>query len=291
MNLDETQQRIRWVTFAVLIGVTILLLVLDSSGSLDNAFNFFEDPLTTVMGWTTTRVDTLIETFAGPEDLQAAQAEIEQLRVQVEALQRENEELREIEGEFQLMQDLFNRARESPEFRRLTASVIGYDTSPIFRSIILDKGTEDGVFVGMPVESARGLVGQVFRTTNHSAMVILITDNISSIPARLGDSRATGIVRGGGLGGVMAMDWLDLEAQINIGEVVYTSGLGGRFPEDIAIGRVTDVERREADLFQRAVIQPAVDFDSLEMVFVITDFRTIDTTIFDTIPEDLLPAP
>ncbi len=291
MNLDETQQRIRWVTFAVLIGVTILLLVLDSSGSLDNAFNFFEDPLTTVMGWTTTRVDTLIETFAGPEDLQAAQAEIEQLRVQVEALQRENEELREIEGEFQLMQDLFNRARESPEFRRLTASVIGYDTSPLFRSIILDKGTEDGVFVGMPVESARGLVGQVFRTTNHSAMVILITDNISSIPARLGDSRATGIVRGGGLGGVMAMDWLDLEAQINIGEVVYTSGLGGRFPEDIAIGRVTDLERREADLFQRAVIQPAVDFDSLEMVFVITDFRTIDTTIFDTIPEDLLPAP
>lgn len=291
MNLDETQQRIRWVTFAVLIGVTILLLVLDSSGSLDNAFNFFEDPLTTVMGWTTTRVDTLIETFAGPEDLQAAQAEIDQLRVQVEALQRENEELREIEGEFQLMQDLFNRARESPEFRRLTASVIGYDTSPIFRSIILDKGTEDGVFVGMPVESARGLVGQVFRTTNHSAMVILITDNISSIPARLGDSRATGIVRGGGLGGVMAMDWLDLEAQINIGEVVYTSGLGGRFPEDIAIGRVTDVERREADLFQRAVIQPAVDFDSLEMVFVITDFRTIDTTIFDTIPDDLLPAP
>lgn len=291
MNLDETQQRIRWVTFAVLIGVTILLLVLDSSGSLDNAFNFFEDPLSSVMGWTTTRVDTLLETFAGPEDLQAAQAEIEQLRMQVETLRRENEELREIEGEYQLMQDLFDRARESPQFRRLTASVIGYDTSPLFRSIILDKGTEDGVFVGMPVESARGLVGQVYRTTNHSAMVILITDNISSIPARLGDSRATGVVRGGGLGSVMAMDWLDLEAQIQIGEVVYTSGLGGRFPEDMVIGRVTDLERREADLFQKAVIQPAVDFDSLEMVFVITDFRTIDTSIFDTIPEDVLPAP
>lgn len=291
MNLDETQQRIRWVTFAVLIGVTVLLLILDSSGSLDNAFNFFEDPLATVMGWTTARVDTLLDNFGGPEDLQTAQAQIEQLQMQVEALQRENEELREIQGEFQLMQELFNRARESPEFRRLTAGVIGYDTSPLFRSIILDKGTEDGVFVGMPVESSRGLVGQVFRTTEHSAMVILITDNISSIPARLGDSRATGIVRGGGLGGVIALDWLDLEAQIAIGEVVYTSGLGGRFPEDMVIGRVTDLERREADLFQKAVIQPAVDFDSLEMVFVITDFRTIDTSIFDTIPEDILPAP
>jgi rod shape-determining protein MreC len=291
MNLDETQQRIRWVTFAILIGVTILLLVLDSSGSLDNAFNFFEDPLSSVMGWTTTRVDTLLDTFTGPEDLQAAQAEIEQLRTQVETLQRENEELREIEGEYQLMQNLFERARESPQLKRLTASVIGYDTSPLFRSLILDKGADDGVFVGMPVESARGLVGQVFRTTDHSAMVILVTDNISSIPARLGNSRATGIVRGGGLGGGITMDWLDLEAQIEVGEVVYTSGLGGRFPEDMVIGRVTEIERREADLFQRAVIQPAVDFDSLEMVFVITDFRTIDTSIFDTIPEDVLPAP
>jgi rod shape-determining protein MreC len=291
MNLDETQQRIRWVTFAILIGVTILLLVLDSSGSLDNAFNFFEDPLSSVMGWTTTRVDTLLDTFTGPEDLQAAQAEIEQLRTQVETLQRENEELREIEGEYQLMQNLFERARESPQLKRLTASVIGYDTSPLFRSLILDKGADDGVFVGMPVESARGLVGQVFRTTDHSAMVILVTDNISSIPARLGNSRATGIVRGGGLGGGITMDWLDLEAQIEVGEVVYTSGLGGRFPEDMVIGRVTEIERREADLFQRAVIQPAVNFDSLEMVFVITDFRTIDTSIFDTIPEDVLPAP
>ena len=87
------------------------------------------------------------------------------------------------------------------------------------------------------------------------------------------------------------MDWIDLEAQVEIGETVLTSGLGGKFPEDMIIGRVTSVERQEADLFQRAVIQPAVDFSSLEMVFVITDFRTIDTSIFDTLPEDLGTAP
>jgi rod shape-determining protein MreC len=143
----------------------------------------------------------------------------------------------------------------------------------------------------MPVESARGLIGQVYRTTDHAAMVILITDNISSIPARLGSSRATGIVRGGGLGGSLTMDWIDLEAQVAIGETVLTSDLGGKFPEDMVIGRVTAVDRQEADLFQQAVIQPAVDFSSLEMVFVITDFRTIDTSIFDTIPEDLGTAP
>lgn len=285
MDLDRTRERIRWATFVVLIVLTIVLLVLDSTGGLDGALAFIEDPIASVMSWTTARTDTVADALAGPEELQEAEAQIEQLQIQVEALQRENEELREIQGEYQLLQDLFDRARETPQFRRQTASVIGYDTSPLFRSIIIDKGSEDGVFVGMPVESARGLVGQVYRTTEHAAMVILVTDNISSIPARLGSSRATGIVRGGGLGGSLTMDWIDLEAQLEVGESVLTSGLGGRFPEDMVIGRVTAVERQEAELFQRAVIQPAVDFGSLEMVFIITDFRTIDTSIFDTIPD------
>ncbi len=291
MNLNETQRRIRWVTFIVLIGITILLVVLDTSGSLDSALNFLEDPIAAVMGWTTERTDVFANALTGPEDLQMAQAELEQLRIQVDALQRENEELREIQGEYQTMLELFDRARETPEFTRETATVIGYDSSPLFRSMILDKGSDDGIHVGMPVEGARGLVGQVYRTTNQAAMVLLLTDNSSSVPARLGSSRATGIARGGGLGGAMTMDWIELEEQIEIGEVVYTSGLGGRFPQDMVIGRITDVERREADLFQKATIQPATDFESLERVFVITDYRTIDTSIFDTLPEDLLDSP
>lgn len=291
MNLNDTRERIRWVTFIVLVIVTVGLLVLDSTGSLGNVFNFLENPISAVMGWTAARTDSIADAISGPREVRDAQAQIESLEAQLEMLQRENEELREIQGEYQLLLDLFNHARESPEFRRIAASIIGRDTSPVFRSIIIDQGHEDGVFVGMPVESARGLVGQVFRTTAHSAQVILITDNISSIPGRLGSSRATGIVRGGGLGGSLTMDWINLEAQVEIGEVVLTSGLAGKFPQDMVIGRVIDVERREAELFQRATIQPAVDFDSLEVVFVITDFRTIDTSIFDEPPEGLPTNP
>lgn len=291
MNLNQSQERLRWIAFVVLIGAVVLLLILDSTGTLDNAMGFIEDPISSVMGWTTARSDAIVDAVAGPDDIQAARQQIDQLQAQIEVLQRENEELREIQSEYQLLQDLFNRARERPEFERLTAAVIGYDTSPLFRSIIIDKGVEDGVFVGMPVESARGLVGQVYRTTNHSAMVMLITDNISSIPARLGSSRATGIVRGGGLGGSMTMDWISQESQIEPGEVVLTSGLGGKFPQDMVIGRVVQQERQEAELFQQAIVQPAVDFDSLEMVFVVTDFRVIDTSIFDSLPEDILDSP
>ena len=291
MNLNQSRERIRWAAFIVLIGAVVLLLILDSTGAMDNALDFIQNPISSVMGWTAARTDNILERVAGPDDIQAARQEIAQMQGQLESLRRENEELREIQGEYQLLQDLFNRARERPEFKRLTASVIGYDTSPIFRSIIIDKGTDDGVFVGMPVESARGLVGQVYRTTNRSGMVILITDNISSIPARLGSSRATGIVRGGGLGGSMTMDWINQEAQIESGEVALTSGLGGKFPQDMVIGRIIETDRQEAELFQKAIVQPAVDFDSLEMVFVVTDFRTIDTSIFDSAPADLFESP
>jgi rod shape-determining protein MreC len=287
MNLNESRSRIRLAVLGVLVAAAIILLVLDATGNLDSLLGFLRDPVTGALGWTSSQTNSIVDTVTGPDDIQEARAQIIALQSQVDTLQRENEQLREIEGEYRLLQDLFNRARESPEFERQTASIIGYDTSPLFRSIIIDKGADDGIHVGMPVESARGLVGQVFRTSNHSAMVILISDNISSIPARLGTSRATGIVRGGGLGGAMTMDWIGLETQIEPGEVVLTSGLGGRFPEDMVIGEVIEVERREADLFQSATIQPAVDFDSLEMVFIITDFRAVDTSIFDAAQEDL----
>ncbi len=284
MNFNDTPQRIRWATLAILVGVAILLSILDTTGNLDAALSFVQDPVAAVAGWTSARVDSFADALAGPRDLRVAREEIARLQARIDELERENEELREVQGEYQLLLDLFNRARQTPDYRRLTAQVIGRDTSPSLRSIIIDRGSDDGVRVGMPVESARGLVGQVFRTTAHAAQVVLITDNASSIPARLGNSRATGVLHGGGLGGSMSIDWIDLKYRIEPGEVVLTSGLGGKFPPDMVIGRVVEVERREAELFQRAIVQPAVDFEALEIVFVITDFEPIDTDVFSAPP-------
>lgn len=284
MNLNNAPQRIRWGVIALLIGLALLLSILDNTGNLDSALAFLRNPLVAILDWTAARTNTLASALAGPRDLQEAQAEINRLQQRVDTLERENEEFRERQGEVQLLIDMFNRARQTPELTRLTANVIGQDTNPAMRSIIIDKGSADGVLVGMPIESARGLVGRVFRTATNSAQVVLITDSASAIPSRLGTSRATGILRGGGLGGGMSIDWLDLKYQVEIGEVVATSGLGGKFPQGIVIGRVIEVERREAELFQRAIVQPAVDLESLEIVFVITDFRSIDTSIFSDSP-------
>ena len=284
MNLNEAQRRVRWSIFIILAGTAVLLTILDRTGNLDSALAFVRNPLATIISWTSDRTDSVVGVLDGPRDLQTARDEIARLQARVDNLERENEGLREIEGEYQLLLDIFNRVRQQPDFIRLTASVIGQDTSPSLRSIIIDKGSEDGIVVGMPVESARGLVGQVFRTTANSAQVVLITDNASSVPARLGSSRATGLLRGGGLGGSVSIDWIDLQYEIAVGEVVLTSGLGGKFPQDMVIGRVIEVQRQEAELFQRAIVQPAVNFEALEIVLVITDFRPTDTEIFTRPP-------
>ena len=290
MNLNDTQQRIRATTILVLAGLALVFLILDSTGNLDSAFAFLRSPVATVMNWTAGRVDRFAEAFSGPRDLQVAQERIAELEARNAELERINAELLNRQSDYQLYVEMFNRASQAPQFERVTAAVIGRDTSPVFRSIIIDRGTEDGVLPGMPVESARGLVGQVYRASPRAAQVLLITDNISSIAARLSASRATGIVFGSGSSGPLTMEWIDQEAQLEVGDVVLTSGLGGQFPADLVIGRVVALERNEADLFQNATVQPAIDVSDLEIVFVLTNFETVDTSIFDEPPETL-PAP
>ena len=284
MNLGRTQQRIRWLTLAILIGSGVLLTILDSTGALVGVLGFVRDPLTTVTDWTSARADAAGDIIAGPRNLAAAREEIAALQVQVEEQARTIEELSEAQGEAQVLRDLFNRAAETPEYRRVLADVIGQDTNPAIESILIDKGVDDSVRTGMPVESARGLVGQIYRASNNAAQVALLTETASAIPVRLGTTRATGILRGAGRGALPTIDWIDLQYVVEVGELVMTSGLGGKFPEDMIIGRVVQVERNEAELFQRAVVQPAVDFRTLETVFVVTEFETVDTEIFSEEP-------
>ena len=282
--MRDTPKRISWAVFLIFMGIALLLSILDSSDNLGSALDFIRNPLSVVMDWTAGRADTFAGALAGPRDLQEARAEIARLEAELDNAIRELEQTRNMESDYRLMLELFNHARQTPDYQRVMANVFGRDPNPSVRSIIIDRGLEDGIQVGMPVESARGLVGRVYRVTNRSAQVILITDTSNSIPARLVNSRATGSVRGGGVTGNLYLEWIDQRHQVTVGEVVVTSGLRGRMPPDLIIGRVLDVERSEAELFQRAGVSSAVDFNALEVIFVIVDFEPIDTSIFSDTP-------
>lgn len=288
--MSSTPDRIRWVALAIIVAIAFGLYVLDSTGNLDSLLRFLRDPVATLSGVAADPAQTVSSALDTPRNLTEANARIAELETRLAELERENEELRELQGEYQVLANLFEYARESPLTNRILADVIGRDPNPLFQSIIINKGFDDGVRIGMPVDSPRGMVGQVFRVNAHSALILLVTDTSSSIPARLSNSRSVGLVHGGGLGNAMTMDWIPLEDEVAVGDVALTSGLIGefeegalvnRFPPGLIIGRVADVRRSEAEILQAAEIQSAVDFDSLEKVFVITGFPQEDLSGFE----------
>lgn len=153
----------------------------------------------------------------------------------------------------------------------LMARVIGREPQNLGQYILVNKGLREGVRVGMSVVDKAGcLVGKIGSVFSNTARAMLITDPNSSINALLQESRATGIVKGKyGLG--LLMDLIPQDEEINENHIVITSGLGGEFPQGIFIGKVGKIIEREAEVFKKAWVKPAADFNHLERVFVILE--------------------
>ncbi len=151
------------------------------------------------------------------------------------------------------------------------ARVVGEESTNFLDAILLDLGRVHGIQEGMPVVTDRGLVGRISDVTDTTSKVLLLTDPSSSVTSLLGESRLNGVVRGGSSGDLI-MDLIPQGPTVQTGETVLTSGLGGRFPKGIAIGTVQAVEAPANAVFQKATVRPSVDFGSLEIVMVITNF-------------------
>ncbi len=149
----------------------------------------------------------------------------------------------------------------------LPAEVVGQDVSPWFRSILLDRGRSHEVRSGMPVVTDRGLAGLVTATSPHAGRVTLLLDRQSAVDAIVQRSRARGIVHGQGkdeLEFVFVVRGDDVQS----GDVIITSGMGGVYPKGLRIGDVVAVSADEERLVHTARLRPAVDFGRLEQVFV-----------------------
>lgn len=157
--------------------------------------------------------------------------------------------------------------KEAQEIDTLPARVIAEDASSWFRTVLIDKGGEQGVTEGMPVVVAEGVVGRVVRSSPRFARVLLITDASSAIASLLQDNRARGVCRG--QGDLLAFDFVLRQEDVSVGDRVVTSGMGGVFPKGLVVGHVKSVDRQEFGLFQTIAVTPAVDFSHLEEVLIL----------------------
>ncbi len=153
----------------------------------------------------------------------------------------------------------------------VAAQIIARDPSPWFKTVMIDKGEQDGLLKGSPVLVSEGIVGQIIEVAKNYSRVLLITDTNSAVDALVQNSRVRGIVKGNNEDSCSFVYALRKD-EVKEGEMLISSGLDEVFPKGLKIGRILNVTKVHSQLFQDITIETSVDFDKIEEVLV---FKTI----------------
>ncbi len=253
------------------------LIALALGGYLTPLSRIFLSPLISAQTWVATRYQAIQSLITAPADVAELRMENAQLEAEVSGLQVQVVELQQQVAEAQLLSTLVDYARSRPENRYIAASVIARDPSPFMHYVIINRGSDAGLRSGMPVVTEQGLVGRIAAVTAGAARVQLINDPGSSVNVLLQQSDADGTLMGD-ITGDISVGMIPQSANVQPGDLVVTSGLGGNYPANLVVGQISTVRNLPYDLFQGASVQPAVDFSALEIVLVITNFQPVDIT-------------
>lgn len=223
-------------------------------------------PIQVTASLPTSFVDWVEDFFQDREQLREqitvlnAANQLQSIRLQkMQALERENMRLKELLGSSFRLQE-----------RVQVAELVTVDLDPFSQQVIIDKGNNFGVYVGQPVLDAFGVMGQVTETSPLSSRVVLLTDPSHSIPVQINRNGLRAVVTGRGLGENLQMDFLPHNADVRVGDLLVTSGLGGRFPVGYPVGEVVAVDFPQGKAFADIKVAPAANLStSRELMLVL----------------------
>jgi rod shape-determining protein MreC len=263
-------------TLAILIVAGLILDELDALGPLEGIVLQLTTPVQRLFRHLVDRAVNANQFLRSRQDLIARNKQLESL---VDQLMIENVRLKEFEAQNEDLRAKLNFSETHPEYilkaAQVRGRVIGSEPNNLLAVLIIDVGKRHGIAKGMPVISERGLVGHILAVGTNWSKVLLIIDPSSSVAAMTQTERAPGVVSGR-LGQDLQMEYIPQKDRVTIGDVVLTSGMGGRYPPSIVIGQVTEAEQRDVDTFQKATVHPSVSFEKLETVLVLASFEPLD---------------
>jgi rod shape-determining protein MreC len=218
---------------------------------------------------------------AGLKKLNELESDVSKLRVENERLKALNQALQGVEAENIRLNEALGFQTQTP-FSLISARVIGRNPSNWWSTVDIDRGSDDGVQKEMCVLTPEGLVGKVIAISSNgkSATVLLVTDETCKVAGTVEGTERQGIIRvdvRGERGSnkqhpVMTLNYLSKAPELVPGQKLRTSGAGYVYPAGIMIGEVVEFKSREMD--GSAILQPAVDFATLQDVFVVTGMKT-----------------
>jgi rod shape-determining protein MreC len=154
---------------------------------------------------------------------------------------------------------------------QVAAQVVGAPVSNIEQTIELDKGTDAGIDVDMPVVTGAGLLGRVVQASGKRSMVRLVTDAGAAVGIRVSRSGETGVAEGEGPDRPLSVGFIEVGADVRAGDLAVTSGIGDSilYPAGIPVGRLSSVRKVEGELQQRVELEPLADLDRARFVKVL----------------------
>lgn len=202
------------------------------------------------------------------DDMLAKPETLTALQEQNEALRQSLAQLEEYRAEAQRLEELL-KLKDRYALEGVAARIVGRGSELYSDDLLLDKGSDDGVLLGQAVMGPTGVVGQIIAVNAHSSLLRQLTSRQSGVAVMVQSSKVEGVVRGS-LQGLMYLQDVPLDAQIKVGDVLVTSGLGGAYPQGLMVGTVVSVEARQGNAAPKILVSKNDTPSPLQEVFIIS---------------------
>jgi rod shape-determining protein MreC len=256
------------------LALSLVLMTLDHRQhhleSLRAALSLLVYPLQRAVQLPFSALDWTSEQLASRDDLIE---DNRKLRHKQSLLQAQLQRLSVLEAENSRLRDLLESAESIPH-QVLIAELMSVDTDPYRHNILVSKGSGDGTFLGQPVLDARGVVGQVVHTSPVSSTAVLITDPGHSIPVQVDRTGLRTLAVGTGNYHELELSYIPNNVDLREGDLLVTSGLGGRFPRGYPVARIVRVDPDPGRPFARVSATPTAALDRVREVLLVAPQAT-----------------
>jgi len=256
---------------AVIIFVVVSLIIFSLNFKSPEEISFFRRVALEAVVPLERAVDLVFSSVVGAWEryvlLVGLERKNRELKAEIASLGRDLSNYREISLDYARLRKLMNMKNDF-KFPTVAARVVGRNRSSVFKTVLINKGTADGIKTGFPVMGTGGVAGRIMETSRNASKVLLLVDYNSNIDVIVQKNRCQGVLRGCGSSGC-ELRYVQRSEDVKTGDAVVSSGLAGVFPQGLLIGKVAIVEKGEAGLFQKITVHPAADITKLEEVLVI----------------------